>query len=92
MIGRRWMLLAVLSPALAMASGAPSSAPKAADGVKAADKGVVCTREKTLGSNMSKRVCTTAEQRQATREKAQKNLQQLGSCANNDPGTCIGDI
>lgn len=90
MFRREWMLIALLAPSAAFASAGPS--PKPAEPSKTDDKGVECTRQKALGSNLSKRVCTTAAERQAAREKAQKNLQQLGSCANNDPGTCIGDI
>lgn len=91
MVKTAWILVVALAAGTALAAPAPD--PKQ-DGTakKSDDQGVVCSRQKAMGSNMSKRVCTTAAERQAARDKAQKNLQQLGSCASNDPGTCIGEF
>jgi hypothetical protein len=91
MVKSGWLLFVALAPCIALAS--PAVEPKKdAAAVKQDEQDVVCTRQKSLGSNMSKKVCTTAAQRQAARDKAQKDVQQLGSCASNDPGTCIGEF
>lgn len=86
-----WFLLVALAPCIVLAAPAPGPK-KDAHSVKQAEQDVVCSRQKTLGTNMPKKVCTTAAQRQAARDKAQKDVAQLGSCANNDPGTCVGEF
>jgi hypothetical protein len=40
-------------------------------------KGIFCSTEKTLGSNIPRRVCTTPEQREARRKASEADLEQL---------------
>lgn len=91
MVKTAWFLVVALASGTALAASAPGSKQDGAS-KKSDEQGVVCSRQKAIGSNMSKRVCTTAAERQAARDKAQKDVQQLGSCASNDPGTCVGEF
>ena len=50
---------------------------------------VTCERKKVIGSNRTERVCMTAAQRVAAKEKAQADLHRLGRCSGND-SMCSG--
>lgn len=52
---------------------------------------VTCERKKVLGSNRTERVCMTASQRAAAKEKAQADLHRLGRCSGND-SMCAGTL
>jgi len=59
------LLLAACSPAMTPDEGKVASAPKA-----------TCTVETPTGSNMPRRVCKTAEERNAERNESQRTLEQ----------------
>lgn len=44
---------------------------------QSAKEGIFCSTEKTLGSNIPRRVCTTPEQREARRKASEADLEQL---------------
>lgn len=84
-----WMLLAALAPGLALA-GNPTSESKPAATAATAEEGLVCKREKPMGSNLSRKVCTTAKQRQEARDKAQNEVARIGRCATQET-PCQGE-
>lgn len=84
------MLVVALVPSLAVAT-TPPPAQGSATQARAADKDLVCTREKSLGSKMSRKVCTTPDQRQLARDKAQRDVHDAGRCADQE-NACIGHL
>lgn len=50
---------------------------KAAEEDPSTREGIFCSTEKTLGSNIPRRVCTTPEQREARRKASEADLEQL---------------
>lgn len=64
--------LALTAFVLAGCAAAPAPAPTAATPNDAA--GIVCTRERPIGSNIATEVCTTAAQRAKARERTEAVL------------------
>ena len=78
---------------LASETTTPTDADKAAPAAQAevaqaeqppAEDRMICERKKRIGSNRIERVCMTASQRQAARDRARNDLQRLGACSGND--------
>jgi hypothetical protein len=49
---------------------------------KPRDEGRICTLETAVGSHMPKRVCTTAAEREATRQASQQHMSGMQGYAN----------
>jgi hypothetical protein len=80
--------LLVLSQAQTPAQ-TPASPPREATSNRPAD-GVICRRERIVGSNRSQRICTTSRERQLAEDGAQRTLERHSSAPQtcDDPARC----